>query len=29
MENRYELLSGSVSNMYHDIQKNERVEMAK
>ena len=29
MENRYELLSGSVSNMYHDIQKIERVEMAK
>jgi DNA-binding MarR family transcriptional regulator len=29
MENRYELLSGSISNMYHDIQKIERVEMAK
>ena len=29
MENRYELISGSVSSMYHDIQKIERVEMAK
>ena len=29
MEGRYELLSGSVSSMYHDIQKIERVEMAK
>ena len=29
MESRYELLSGSVSCMYHDIQKIERVEMAK
>lgn len=29
MENRYELLSGSISCMYHDIQKIERVEMAK
>ena len=28
MENRYELLSGSISSMYHDIQKIERVEMA-
>lgn len=27
MENRYELLSGSISSMYHDIQKIERVEM--
>ena len=29
MESRYELLSGSISSMYHDIQKIERVEMAK
>ena len=29
MENRYELLSGSISCMYHDIQKIERVEMAR
>ena len=29
MENRYEVLSGSISSMYHDIQKIERVEMAK
>lgn len=29
MEGRYELISGSVSSMYHDIQKIERVEMAK
>ena len=29
MENRYELISSSVSSMYHDIQKIERVEMAK
>ena len=29
MENRYELISGSISCMYHDIQKIERVEMAK
>lgn len=28
MENRYELLSGSISSMYHDIQKIERTEMA-
>ena len=28
MENRYELLSGAISSMYHDIQKIERVEMA-
>ena len=28
MENRYELISSSVSSMYHDIQKIERVEMA-
>ena len=28
MESRYELLSGSISCMYHDIQKIERVEMA-
>ena len=27
MEGRYELLSGSISSMYHDIQKIERVEM--
>ena len=27
MENRYELLSGAISSMYHDIQKIERVEM--
>lgn len=29
MEGRYELISASVSSMYHDIQKIERVEMAK
>lgn len=29
MENRYELLSSSISCMYHDIQKIERLEMAK
>ena len=29
MEGRYELLSGSISCMYHDIQKIERMEMAK
>ena len=29
METRYELISGSVSSMYHDIQKIERMEMAK
>lgn len=29
MENRYELLSSSISCMYHDIQRIERVEMAK
>ena len=29
MESRYELLSGSISCMYHDIQKIERVEMGK
>ena len=29
MENRYELLSSSISCMYHDIQKIERVEMAR
>ena len=29
MESRYELLSASISCMYHDIQKIERVEMAK
>ena len=29
MESRYELLSGSISCMYHDIQRIERVEMAK
>lgn len=29
MEGRYELLSGSVSCMYHDIQKIERMEMAR
>ena len=28
MENRYELISASVSSMYHDIQKIERTEMA-
>ena len=28
MEGRYELLSGSISSMYHDIQKIERTEMA-
>ena len=28
MESRYELLSGSISSMYHDIQKSERTEMA-
>lgn len=29
MENRYELISGSISSMYHDIQKIERMEMAR
>ena len=29
MENRYELISASISCMYHDIQKIERVEMAR
>ena len=29
MENRYELLSGAISCMYHDIRKIERVEMAR
>ena len=29
MENRYELLSGAISCKYHDIQKIERVEMAR
>ena len=29
MENRYELISSSVSSMYHDIQKIERIEMAR
>lgn len=29
MENRYELIGASISSMYHDIQKIERVEMAK
>lgn len=29
MESRYELLSTSISSMYHDIQKIERLEMAK
>lgn len=29
MESRYELLTGSVSCMYHDIQKIERMEMGK
>jgi len=29
MESRYELLSGSISCMYHDIQKIERTEMVK
>ena len=29
MENRYELISASISSMYHDIQKIERIEMAK
>lgn len=29
MEGRYELFSGSVSSIYHDIQKIERMEMAK
>ena len=29
MESRYELISAAVSSMYHDIQKIERVEMAK
>ena len=28
MESRYELISASISSMYHDIQKIERVEMA-
>ena len=29
MENRYEHISASISSMYHDIQRIERVEMAK
>ena len=29
MENRYELISGAISCMYHDIQKIERIEMAR
>ena len=29
METRYELISASISSMYHDIQKIERIEMAK
>ena len=29
MENRYELISASISSMYHDIQKIERAEMAR
>ena len=29
MESRYELISGSISCMYHDIQKIERMEMAR
>ncbi len=29
MESRYELISASISSMYHDIQKIERIEMAK
>lgn len=29
METRYELISASISSMYHDIQKIERVEMAR
>lgn len=29
MESRYELLSGAISGIYHDIQKIQRVEMAK
>lgn len=29
MESRYELISGSLASMYHDIQKIERMEMAK
>ena len=29
MENRYELISASISCMYHDIQKIERMEMAR
>ena len=29
MESRYETLSGSISSMYHDIQKIERTEMAR
>ena len=29
MESRYELLTGAIACMYHDIQKIERVEMAK
>ncbi len=29
METRYELLSGAISSMYHDIQKIERIEMAR
>ena len=28
MESRYELISASISSMYHDIQKIERIEMA-
>ena len=28
MENRYELINASISSMYHDIQKIERIEMA-
>ena len=29
METRYELISASISSMYHDIQKIERIEMAR
>ncbi len=29
MESRYELISASISSMYHDIQKIERIEMAR
>lgn len=29
MESRYELISASISSMYHDIQKLERIEMGK